>query len=175
MNDVTDSFVNLSESAANQMRALRTTADDFGLSISKAFASGITQGKKFEDVLKTVALRLSSSMLNSALQPLEKSLFSGLSGILGGGGTVTPFANGGVVSAPTYFPMSGGMGLMGEAGAEAIMPLARGSDGKLGVRGGGGTTVNVSINATDAASFMRSEAQVSAALARAVARGKRAL
>ncbi len=64
---------------------------------------------------------------------------------------------------------------MGEAGAEAIMPLARGSDGKLGVRGGGGTTVNVSINATDAASFMRSEAQVSAALARAVARGKRAL
>jgi phage-related minor tail protein len=174
MNDVTDSFVNLSESAANQMRALRTTADDFGLSISRAFASGITQGKKFEDVLKTVALRLSSSMLNSALQPLEKSLFGGLSGLFGGG-TVTPFANGGVVSAPTYFPMRGGMGLMGEAGAEAIMPLARGSDGKLGVRGGGGTTVNVSINATDAASFMRSEAQVSAALARAVARGKRAL
>jgi phage-related minor tail protein len=35
---------------------------------------------------------------------------------------------------------------MGEAGPEAIMPLARGADGKLGVRGGGGGTVNVMMN-----------------------------
>ena len=38
------------------------------------------------------------------------------------------------------------MGLMGEAGPEAIMPLARGADGKLGVRGGGGGAVNITMN-----------------------------
>lgn len=49
-------------------------------------------------------------------------------------GHLQAFAQGGVVNQPTYFPMAGGkMGLMGEAGAEAIMPLKRGSDGKLGV------------------------------------------
>jgi len=61
-------------------------------------------------------------------------------------GGVQMFANGGaftnsVVSKPTAFGMSGGKtGLMGEAGPEAIMPLARDSQGRLGVRGGGGGT-----------------------------------
>lgn len=50
------------------------------------------------------------------------------------GGNVIPFANGDVFDRPSYFPMSGGRtGMMGEAGPEAIMPLRRGSDGKLGV------------------------------------------
>ena len=57
-------------------------------------------------------------------------------------GRMTPFANGGIVNGPTIFPMANGAGLMGEAGPEAIMPLKRGADGKLGVSGGG-TTVNV--------------------------------
>ena len=64
------------------------------------------------------------------------------------GGNVIPFANGGVVSSPTMFPMSRGMGLMGEAGPEAIMPLQRGADGKLGVRAGGGGQAGVVINQT---------------------------
>ena len=45
----------------------------------------------------------------------------------------TPFARGGIVSQPTLFPFAKGTGLMGEAGPEAIMPLKRGADGKLGV------------------------------------------
>ena len=53
-------------------------------------------------------------------------------------GRVQPFARGGVVNGPTYFPMRGGLGLMGEAGPEAIMPLSRGADGSLGVRTQGG-------------------------------------
>lgn len=57
-------------------------------------------------------------------------------------GRMTAFANGGIVNGPTIFPMANGAGLMGEAGPEAIMPLKRGADGKLGVSGGG-TTVNV--------------------------------
>jgi hypothetical protein len=67
------------------------------------------------------------------------------------GGHVVPFATGGVVSGPSYFPMAGGRtGLMGEAGPEGILPLDRTSDGRLGVRatGGavGGTVVNVVNN-----------------------------
>jgi phage-related minor tail protein len=90
-------------------------------------------------------------------------------------GMVMPFASGGVVAAPTYFPLGRGLGLMGERGAEAVMPLARGPDGRLGVRGGGARPVSVTVNIAtpDAESFRRSEAQVSAALARAVARGRR--
>jgi lambda family phage tail tape measure protein len=64
------------------------------------------------------------------------------------GGHLIPFANGGVVSSPTMFPMARGMGLMGEAGPEAIMPLQRGADGKLGVRAGGGGQGGVVINQT---------------------------
>ena len=48
-------------------------------------------------------------------------------------GRVTAFARGGVVTGPTLFPMANGMGLMGEAGAEAVMPLRRGPSGRLGV------------------------------------------
>ena len=67
------------------------------------------------------------------------------------------FQGGNVVSTPTYFPMSGGKtGLMGEAGAEAVMPLSRAPDGSLGVRmdGGGGksvvvnTPISISIEST---------------------------
>lgn len=59
------------------------------------------------------------------------------------------FANGGVVNGPTGFGMANGkLGVMGEAGPEAIMPLKRMSNGKMGVAaaGGGGTT-NVNIGA----------------------------
>ena len=69
-------------------------------------------------------------------------------GAFSGGSQVQAYANGGVVSGPTTFPMSGGKtGLMGEAGPEAIMPLKRGSNGKLGVQmEGGGGGDNIVIN-----------------------------
>jgi tape measure domain-containing protein len=51
---------------------------------------------------------------------------------------IAKFATGGIVNGPTLFPFADGgamqMGLMGEAGPEAIMPLQRGADGSLGVR-----------------------------------------
>ncbi len=54
------------------------------------------------------------------------------------GGNIIPFRLGGVVTRPTLFPMAnGGTGLMGEAGEEAVMPLRRGRDGRLGVSAGG--------------------------------------
>lgn len=57
-------------------------------------------------------------------------------------GRVIPYALGGILSdivvKPTMFPMANGAGLVGEAGPEAILPLKRGADGKLGVAGGSG-------------------------------------
>lgn len=94
------------------------------------------------------------------------------------GRSITPFADGGVVASPAFFPMGGGLGLMGEAGAEAILPLKRGSDGALGVAapgGGGGAQIVFNVTATDAASFRKSEGQIAAMLARSVGRGQRGL
>jgi phage-related minor tail protein len=67
------------------------------------------------------------------------------------------------------------MGLMGEAGPEAIMPLARGADGKLGVkaRGGGEVRVVMNIQTPDVEGFRRSQAQIAAQLGRAIGRGNR--
>lgn len=81
-------------------------------------------------------------------------------------GDVEPFAYGGIVNTPTLFPLRRGkLGLMGEAGPEAIMPLARGSDGNLGVRSfGGGTTINVYT--PDADSFRKSEPHIIADMKR---------
>ncbi|EPX87258.1 hypothetical protein ruthe_00656 [Rubellimicrobium thermophilum DSM 16684] len=98
----------------------------------------------------------------------------------GGGlaqGRVMPFARGGVVSQATAFPMRGGLGLMGEAGPEAIMPLARDASGRLGVRAEGGTArpVQVTIHVTtpDVAGFARSQGQIAAEMGRLLARGAR--
>ena len=90
-------------------------------------------------------------------------------------GRVMPFAQGGIVSTATGFGMRGGMGLMGEAGPEAIMPLARGADGKLGVRGNGGgaTTIVMNITTPDVQGFQRSQSQIAAQLSRALSTGNR--
>jgi lambda family phage tail tape measure protein len=91
-------------------------------------------------------------------------------------GRVVPFANGGIVSSPVQFAMRGGRGMMGEAGPEAIMPLTRGSDGRLGVQAGGGgrpISVVMNISTPDAQSFQRSQGQVAAQVSRALARGQR--
>jgi phage-related minor tail protein len=71
---------------------------------------------------------------------------------------------------------SGGLGLAGEAGPEAILPLARGPDGRLGVSangGGGAPNVVVQIATPDPGSFRRAEAYLTGQIARAVARGQR--
>ena len=150
-----------------EMMGLNRLADNFGQTITRSFASAIIQGRKLSDVLKGLALSLAGQALSAALKPLG--------GLLGS--AVKPFADGGIVNSPALFPLRGGAGLMGEAGAEAIMPLARGRDGKLGVRMGGAAGVNVTVNITtpDAASFRQSQSQVASLITRAVSRGQRNL
>ena len=75
--------------------------------------------------------------------------------------------------------MRGGTGLMGEAGPEAIMPLTRGADGRLGVAaagsGGRPVSVNITVNTPDVAGFARSQSQIAAQMGRILARGQRNL
>jgi phage-related minor tail protein len=168
---------------ANAMDAIDLSSTRVSAALARAFSNAIVQGKSFEETLKTIGLRLSTLALESALKSAVSGAGSALSGLfgsmIGGGGSVpvAPFAEGGVVSAPTFFGASGGLGLMGERGAEAIMPLARGPDGRLGVaaQSGGATQITVNIAAQDVESFRRAQGQVEAALARAVARGRRSL
>lgn len=178
-------------------QSLGKSAESFGKSITNAFAKGIVEGKRFDDVLRSVGRSITETLLKSALKPLQTSLSSlldtgvkSLAGLFGGGISpgglggeggvpVRAFAEGGVVASPSYFPLGHSLGLMGERGAEAILPLSRGADGRLGVRSSGEArrplSVVVQVSTPDADSFRRSEAQVSAAIARAVARGSRAL
>lgn len=172
---------------ADALTNLERLAASFGNQLTGALRQATVSGKSLDDMLRRIGMNLAGMALSQGLQPLSNLTSGLLSGLLGGvtpfarGGVtsgVMPFASGGVVSAPTYFPMGRSVGLMGEAGAEAILPLQRGADGRLGVAaGGGGGSVNVVFNvtATDAASFRKSEAQVTGMLARAVARGSRTL
>lgn len=170
---------------------LTQKADAFGGALSGALKSATVDGRGLDDVLRTLGTRMVGIALDAGTRPLDQLVsnsIAGLSGSLGrllpfakGGvpGRLNTFADGGVVGGPSLFPMPGGdVGLMGEAGAEAILPLSRGPDGRLGVSSGGGAQpVQVTFNVTtpDAASFSKSEAQVTAMLARAVARGRRGL
>ena len=170
-----------------QLSELKDLTKDFGADLTGALAGAAVSGRALEDVLRRVALSLAGSALQVGLQPLKNlagsffsGVFSGIGGLFGfAKGGVVPFVSGGVVSAPTYFPLGGNVGLMGEAGAEAVLPLARGSDGRLGVAAAanGGAPVNTVFNVTtpDVPSFRKSEAQVTGMLARAVRRGARTL
>lgn len=170
--------------------SLQQMSGAFGSQLTGALRSAAVSGKDLDDVLRRIASNLAGMALDRGLQPLQSlagtlfsNLFSGLAGVLpfakgGVPGHVVPFASGGVVSAPSYFPIGRHVGLMGEAGAEAILPLQRAPDGRLGVAAaGGGAPVSIVFNVAtpDAASFRKSEAQITSMLARAVSRGTRSL
>ena len=81
---------------------------------------------------------------------------------------IVPYAYGGIVNKPTLFPMANGMGLMGEAGPEAIMPLKRGRGGKLGVQSSGGVG-NIVVNVDASGSSVQGDSAQSEQFGRALA------
>lgn len=197
MRDLAAMFSSELGGASNAMRSMdgeaKRLSHSLGSGLRSAFDKAVFGGAKFSDVLKGLARDVAGSALDAALKPVQGAIGSSLSSLVGGvtgslfgfanggafsSGRVRAFAKGGVVSGPTAFPMRGGSGLMGEAGPEAIMPLTRGPDGRLGVaaRGGGGMAhVTVNISTPDIDSFRQSRGQVAADLARAVQRGVRHL
>lgn len=172
--------------------SLATTSrlgQQFSNRLTSAFGDLAIKGKSVGDVFKSLALNVSNLALKATLQPLTSGLASMFQGLISGAmpfakggviqnGTPVPFASGGVIASPISFPLAGGAsGLAGEKGPEAIMPLTRGSDGRLGVvaAGGGGQNITINISTPDAASFNRSQTQIAAMIARAAASGQRNL
>lgn len=153
--------------------------------LRRAFDGLVFDGMRASDALGAVARSVVNTAYSAAIKPVTSHigglLAQSVTGLFANGasfsqGRVTPFATGGIVSGPTAFPMRGGTGLMGEAGPEAIMPLTRGADGKLGVRAEGGgrpVTVVMNISTPDAKSFQRSQSQIAAQMTRALGRGQR--
>lgn len=173
-----------------ELRAATSLGRQFSNTLINAFEGIAIKGRSVGDVLRSLALSLSNLVLKAALKPLEQGFGSLLTGLFSGGlgfanggvmqrGLPVPFASGGVIQSPIAFPLgSGQTGIAGERGAEAIMPLTRGPDGRLGVvaqGAGGGVNVTFQVMTPDADSFRRSETQIAAMLARAVALGQRNL
>ena len=148
-----------------QIASIQSVANTMKSSMSDAFMSMIEGTKSFKDSMKDMARAVIKQLLEVLVVQKLVGSFNATtgvgSGIVGavmgafqadggawqGGSQIKAYANGGVVGGPTYFPMSGGKtGLMGEAGPEAIMPLKRGANGKLGVQMEGGGGDNVVIN-----------------------------
>ena len=122
--------------------------------LNSAFASVLDGTKTLGDALLDFASNVLAQVAQDLFaQQFSKPIAAGIAGIFAADGRVfnsagvTPFAKGGVVGGPTIFPFANGVGLMGEAGPEAIMPLARGADGKLGVAAANGNSApNITIN-----------------------------
>ncbi len=164
-----------------QLDGINASAQTVSTSLVKAFANASASSRTFSTTLSGVTASLTQMLSSVGADMLSQGVSSILDGLTAGSGaatTVAPFADGGIIASPTFFGSGGSVGLMGERGAEAVVPLARGPNGQLGLAANGssaGAPINVHIQTQDAESFRRSESQVAAALARAVARGRRGL
>jgi len=139
--------------------AMKSFAETSLSSVGDTLADLVVDGKAD---FKALADSIIKDLIRMAWQALVvKPLLGSLFGFSSGGGFsssgLIPFANGGaftnkVYSQPTPFAFANGgtfaAGVMGEAGPEAVMPLKRGRDGRLGVdahgfNGGGGRVVKM--------------------------------
>lgn len=97
----------------------------------------------FGTVDATTKQRSGGGLLDDAAKWLGNLIASANGNVFPAGPGISAYSSQ-VVSKPTIFPFAKGVGLMGEAGAEAIMPLRRDSAGRLGVSAAGASvTVNV--------------------------------
>ena len=128
-------------------------AQDITGPIKEALTSGEFTWETFAGAISRIAQNLATRLIDLAFKPIENALINAFTGggagggggifgslfgfakggVFAGGADLTAFARGGVVNRPTVFPFARGVGLMGEAGPEAILPLRRGKGGRLGV------------------------------------------
>ena len=152
------------EKVNNAQKNTKKTSDEFGISaklwandLAQGLAQAIVNAEDLGDALRNIAKSIAGSVLQKLIGGWIGGLFA--DGGVFSGGSVVPFANGGIVDRPTIFPMAHGMGLMGEAGPEAVMPLTRTAGGELGVKaegnGGGEMNITMNINAVDSQSFIQ--------------------
>ena len=142
-------------SLATELRELEGLADSFGRAMTAAFRRSVIDGKQLEDVLRLLALSLSSRALNQALLPIGQGIGSLLSGGLGRLFRTAPLGE--------------------SASLGSSIPKGAAERGGAGGVAGRGLNVVFNVSTPDAQSFRRSEGEVAAMLARAVGRGQRGL
>lgn len=170
----------LAEAEEKASRASEVLAEGF----ADAFTSMVTGAKSAKEAFKDMAQSIIQALAEIYIKQQLISFFTAgaptgdapnVTKARGGAyvdGDEKRFASGGIVNRPTTFGYNGGTGLMGEAGAEAIMPLKRDAKGNLGVassgEGGGSKVINVSmtVNTPNADSFRRSKRQIQSDLKR---------
>lgn len=131
--------------------AKKMIAQYIAIGIARAFAGVPASAGGFSPLSNTDATSFgfNPGAMTGGLTP--GGLFA-KGGVFGQNG-IQAFARGGIVDNPTLFKFAQGgtmqTGLMGEAGPEAIMPLRRGADGRLGIEaaGGGGSSIVVNVDA----------------------------
>jgi lambda family phage tail tape measure protein len=154
-----EALVDILNKAENQAGKTNDVARQLGFTFESAFEDAILRGRKLSEVLQGIATDIARIFIRRTItEPIANwfgGLFGGIFGSAKGNvfeqGDLVPFARGGIVDRPTIFPFARGIGLMGEAGPEAIMPLARDSQGRLGVRASGvspviNQTINVNVS-----------------------------
>ena len=165
------------EEAMNLNEALATAGVQAVQKFGDAFADFVATGKaSFADLTKSILQDLSRVFARAALFKALSFIpgvgnFLSLPGFADGGviakNKIVPFAYGGIVNKPTIFPMAKGAGVMAEAGPEAIMPLRRGSNGRLGVEASGGVG-NVVVNVDASGSRVQGDQPNAKALGSAI-------
>ena len=180
----------ITKSFGSQMQTKLKTFTDSIKTVQESMADVVVKGiKGMEDALVTfvttgklsfrsLANSIIADMARVAIQQLITKPFTNfLDGLFTSNangnafvdGKVQKYAYGGVVKKPTIFPMANGIGLMGEAGAEAILPLRRGSNGKLGVQSTGGGFGNIVVNVDASGSSVEGSQQGGRELGRVLA------
>jgi hypothetical protein len=171
------------------IKSMGDLASNLGASFASAFegmadqlTEFVTTGKmKFRDFAASVLKDISKMIIRYAIFNAVKGILNAFNpaaaaaplvqaanGRVFAQNGIQPFARGGIVDRPTLFPFAKGTGLMGEAGPEAIIPLKRGRDGKLGVAGGGGGTTNVVVNVDASGSSVQGDQSQAKALGNAI-------
>ena len=165
MGDITTNLASVAVSAFGRM--------------GDTLAEFVTTGKaNFADFARSLLSDLTRVFMRFALFNAIAGIFPGMGKFLGVTGNakgnviaknkIVPYAMGGIVNKPTLFPMANGAGLMGEAGPEAIMPLRRGSNGKLGVEASGAGMGNITVNVDASGSSVEGDSGQASQLGRAI-------
>lgn len=138
-----------------RMKRITDIAEEIGEAFGRSFEEFVFGAKTAKQAAKDFVLEIARILLRkTAIEPIVQLITKGIgiavsaaTAAIGGGGGISlaanggvyshgrviPFARGGIVDSPTAFGLRNGTGLMGEAGPEAILPLKRGPDGRLGV------------------------------------------
>ena len=185
--DPVNQLIALSESLGNSFAESFRGIVDGSMSAQQALANLF---QRTADHFLDMAARMIAAQIRMQAVKLFMSFFPDLGGGGGGGNNgsgfvippdnltptangnafgrngLIPFAKGGVVNKPTLFPFANGTGLMGEAGPEAIMPLSRGPNGRLGVEalGAGAGATNIVVNVDASGSSVEGESEQAAQL-----------